>query len=297
MKQNQDVIAEGFKGEKAIVLPYAVCNYLADNSITSKLHITHIGYYPNAKKHYRDRQEGCKEYILIYCEEGTGWIKQDETTHNLKRNDVFIIPRDCAHCYGAKSNDPWSIYWIHFIGTDAALFKHIMGEVIHIDDADSNKHANRIQLFESIYKNLEMGYSPENLEYTSFCFQYFLASIQYQAQFREGNRIQVDNIIQDIIIFMKDNLENNINLDDISAHFNYSKSHLINLFKQKTSYPPMVYYNQLRMQRACSYLQFTLLKIKEIAFKLHFYDPFHFSKAFTREMKMSPQEYRKKYQK
>lgn len=291
MKQNQDVIAEGFKGEKAIVLPYAVCNYQADNNITTKLHITHIGYYPNAKKHYRDRQEGCREYILIYCEKGSGWIKQDDTTHNLKRNDVFIIPRDSAHCYGAKSNDPWSIYWIHFAGTDAALFKHIMGQVIHIVDADSNKHANRIQLFESIYKNLEMGYSPENLEYTSFCFQYFLASIQYQAQFRESNRIQVDNIIQDIIIFMKDNL------DDISARFSYSKSHLINLFKQKTSYPPMVYYNQLRMQRACSYLQFTLLKIKEIAFKLHFYDPFHFSKAFTREMKMSPQEYRKKYQK
>jgi transcriptional regulator GlxA family with amidase domain len=142
-----------------------------------------------------------------------------------------------------------------------------------------------------------MGYSPENLEYTSFCLQYFLASVKYSAQYKESNPIKVDNIIQDIILFMKDNLENNISLDEIASHFNYSKSHLINLFKQKTSYPPMVYYNQLRMQRACSYLQFTLLKIKEIAFKLHFYDPFHFSKAFTKEMKMSPQDYRRMYQK
>ncbi|WP_454881888.1 AraC family transcriptional regulator [Sphingobacterium detergens] len=297
MIRDKDVIAEGFKGEKAIVLPYSVCNYQALNNITSKLHITHIGYYPTAKKHYRDRQEGCTEYILIYCEKGRGWIKQDEMLYNLSRNDLYIIPKNTTHSYGSKANDPWSIYWIHFQGTEASLFENIIGQIIHINDTDSNKHTDRFQLFESIYKNLEMGYSPENLEYTSFCLQYFLASIKYSAQYEESNRIKHDNIIQDIIMFMKDNLESNISLDEISAHFSYSKSHLINLFKQKTSYPPMVYYNQLRMQRACSYLQFTLLKIKEIAFKLNFYDPFHFSKAFTKEMKMSPQDYRKKYQK
>jgi len=49
MIRDTDVIAEGFKGEKAIVLPYSVCNYQALNNITSKLHITHIGYYPTAK--------------------------------------------------------------------------------------------------------------------------------------------------------------------------------------------------------------------------------------------------------
>ncbi|MFU1857984.1 AraC family transcriptional regulator [Sphingobacterium sp. CZ-UAM] len=297
MIPNTDVIAEGFKGEKAIVLPYSVCNYQAQSNITSKLHITHIGYYPTAKKHYRDRQEGCTEYILIYCEKGRGWIKQDEMLYNLSRNDLYIIPKNTTHSYGSKANDPWSIYWIHFQGTEASLFENIIGQIIHINDTDSNKHTDRFQLFESIYKNLEMGYSPENLEYTSFCLQYFLASIKYAAQYEESNRIKHDNIIQDIIMFMKDNLESNISLDEISAHFNYSKSHMISLFKQKTSYPPMVYYNQLRMQRACSYLQFTLLKIKEIAFKLNFYDPFHFSKAFTKEMKMSPQDYRKKYQK
>jgi len=297
MIRDTDVMAEGFKGEKAIMLPYSVCNYQAQNNITSKLYITHIGYYPNAKKHYRDRQEGCAEYILIFCENGHGWIKQNEITYNISRNDLYIIPKNTTHSYGSRANDPWSIYWIHFQGTEASLFENIIGQIIHINDAHTNKHNDRLQLFESIYQNLEMGYSPENLEYTSFCLQYFLASVKYSAQYKESNPIKVDNIIQDIILFMKDNLENNISLDEIASHFNYSKSHLINLFKQKTSYPPMVYYNQLRMQRACSYLQFTLLKIKEIAFKLHFYDPFHFSNAFTKEMKMSPQDYRRMYQK
>jgi len=52
----------------------------------------------------------------------------------------------------------------------------------------------------------------------------------------------------------------------------------------------------LRIQRACSYLQFTELKIKEIAFRLNYYDQFHFSKAFQKEMEITPKEYRSRYQ-
>jgi AraC-like DNA-binding protein len=37
------------------------------------------------------------------------------------------------------------------------------------------------------------------------------------------------------------------------------------------------------------------MKIKEIAFQLGFYDPFHFSKAFLKEMEITPREYRRRY--
>jgi len=57
----------------------------------------------------------------------------------------------------------------------------------------------------------------------------------------------------------------------------------------------MGYYNQLKIQRACSYLQFSDLKIKEIAFRLGYYDPFHFSKSFKKETRLTPKEYRQKY--
>jgi AraC-like DNA-binding protein len=39
------------------------------------------------------------------------------------------------------------------------------------------------------------------------------------------------------------------------------------------------------------------LKIKEIAFRLGYFDPFHFSKAFHAEMEITPAEYRKHYKK
>ena len=94
---------------------------------------------------------------------------------------------------------------------------------------------------------------------------------------------------------MKNNLENKLDLEDIAKHVGYSSSHFGSLFFKKTSFTPIEYYQQLKIQRACSYLQFTDLKIKEIAYKLEYYDPFHFSKAFKKEMELTPKEYRIKY--
>ena len=41
-------VAEGFKGEKAIVTPYNIRNLQRENNITKQLFVSHIGYYPHA---------------------------------------------------------------------------------------------------------------------------------------------------------------------------------------------------------------------------------------------------------
>jgi len=288
-------IAEGFKNEKAIILPYNIRDYLKKNNATKHLHITHIGYYPDAKYHFRERKSGANQNILILCEKGKGWIIHNNEKNYLERNQVYILPASEAHAYGADNKDPWSIYWIHFLGDDTELFSSIIGRKIDTYDSDSSRFGDRFQLFEEIFQNLEMGYSPENLEYTSFCLAYFLATIKYLSQFREIKSVKEMDMVQKSILFMKNNLENKLELEEIAQDVGYSSSHFGNLFQKKTSYTPMEYYQQLKIQRACSYLQFSDLKIKEIAYRLGYFDPFHFSKTFKKEMNMTPKEYRSKY--
>ncbi|WP_379996043.1 AraC family transcriptional regulator [Dysgonomonas termitidis] len=289
-------IAEGFKGEKAIVTPYNIREYQESNEITRQLYVTHIGYYPDAKYHFRQRMEGTNENILIYCEKGKGWIECKDEKYILSGNQAFIIPAGESHSYGADSHNPWSIYWIHFNGKNVHMFSSIIGKHLIIKESDNSRYNDRITLFEDMYQNLEMGYNPENLEYISFCLMHFLASLKYLTQFREIKNVKVDDVIQQCIHYMKDNLENKITLKDIADAVGYSSSHFTTLFSQRTSFSPMVYYNQLKIQRACSFLQFSDLKIKEIAFRLGYYDPFHFSNSFIKEMEITPKEYRRKYQ-
>lgn len=297
MYNNTGKIAEGFKGEKAIVTPYNIRHMQAANPITRQLYVTHIGYYPQALHHYRERSGGCDENIFIYCEEGKGWITCKGQQHFLSKNQVFVIPANAPHIYAADLNDPWSIYWLHFCGDNVPMFSSVIGRTIHLAESDKSRYSDRFMLFEEMYQNLEMGYSSENLEYVSICLIHFLGSVKYVNQYREIKKAKESDVVQRSIVFMKDHLESRITLNDIAQHAGYSVSHFGNLFYRKTSYAPMVYYNQLKIQRACSYLQFSDLKIKEIAFRLGYYDPFHFSKAFRNEMEISPLEYRKRYMK
>lgn len=288
-------IAEGFKNEKAIILPYNIRDTLMINNVTKLLHVTHIGYYPEAKHHFRERKSGSNQNILIYCEKGKGWIIYNGEKIDMERNQVFILPLHEAHAYGADIHDPWSIYWIHFNGENTALFSGIVGKKKDLLDSHSSRSHDRINLFEEMYQNLEMGYNPENLEYVSYCLSYCLASIKYVSQYREIKNVKEMDVVQKSILFMKNNLEAHIELEAIAEYVGYSPSHFGNIFLKKTSYSPMGYYNQLKIQRACSYLQFSDLKIKEIAFRLGYYDPYHFSKSFKKETRLTPKEYRQKY--
>ena len=288
-------VADSFLNEQVIVVPYAIRDVQAANKITKLLYLTHIGYYPKATNHLRERKEGCNEYIFIYCTNGKGWISHNKGEHFIKKDQLYIIPASEPHKYGSDDKDPWGIFWFHFKGENANMFTSIMSKVITIDNSDKGRRGDRTMMFQEMFQNLKMGYGQENLEYISFCLMHFLASIKYLPQFREINKTHENDIVADSMTFMRNHLEEKITLEDIANHVRYSPSRLITLFREKTSYTPVVYYNQLKMQRACFYLQFSTMKVKEIAFRLCFCDPFHFSKIFSREIRMTPTEYRKKY--
>lgn len=66
-------IKEGFKGERAVVLPAFLIEELKQDLLGDELYITDIDYYPHAGFHYREHNVGeAKEFVLIYCMEGEG---------------------------------------------------------------------------------------------------------------------------------------------------------------------------------------------------------------------------------
>lgn len=93
---------------------------------------------------------------------------------------------------------------------------------------------------------------------------------------------------------MKDNISKQLTLEEIAGKVNYSPSYLSSVFTQKTGMSPINYFNQLKIQKSCRLLDFTDMKIKEIAFELGFSDQYYFSKVFSKFMHTSPKDYREK---
>jgi len=74
--------------------------------LSKQLYITDIGYYPEAKFHFRERKTGCRQYILIYCVDGKGWISVNGKEHKVGKNMFFIIPLGVPHSYGSNDSEP-----------------------------------------------------------------------------------------------------------------------------------------------------------------------------------------------
>lgn len=286
---------EGFDGQRAIVIPRKIISqYCISNALITNTYITDIGYYPKARYHYRERIHGSEQHILIYCQEGKGTVTIKKEIYDIISGDCVIIPAGISHSYAADSTNPWTIYWVHFKGTNTndivTRFKEKNGSYKgHVDFEES-----RILMFEDMYANLEMGYSYDNLSYTNLCFLHFIASFLFGSNYNLASKNQSIDTINTSILFMKKNIDQMLTLEKMSTSVNLSASHFSFLFRKKTGFSPIEYFNHLKVQKACQYLLFTDLRIKEIADKLGIEDPYYFSRMFSKIMGVSPDNYRTK---
>ncbi len=74
---------DGFSGQFSYVLPDKIESLVRKNPLISDLYLTDIGYYPQARHHFRERSSGSAQFILIYCIAGQGEIRIGESVHTI----------------------------------------------------------------------------------------------------------------------------------------------------------------------------------------------------------------------
>ncbi|MGZ5246692.1 MAG: AraC family transcriptional regulator [Flavitalea sp.] len=283
---------DGFNGQRAIVLPSKILKVCSEHPLIRNLYITDIGFYPKAKYHFRERNSGVSQHILIYCTDGAGWLRLQNQEIAVNRGDVLIIPSNTAHQYESSEDNPWSIYWMHIKGNSSNDFVQMITQEKTVFCNAVNFSEERIRMFNILYTTLENGYSSDNLGFINMSLWYFLSSFLYPETFLLPYSVTEKDAIDHSIEFMQQNLDMPLTLNELAAEVHISPSHYSALFRKKTGYPPLEYFNHIKIQKACQYLQFTNLQVKEIAYKLGINDPSYFSRFFTNVMGQSPNSYR-----
>jgi AraC-like DNA-binding protein len=256
---------------------------------------TDAGYYPKAKGHTCAREHGAPETIFIYCAEGAGWCELAGRRHLIAANQLLVVPESMPHVYGAAKKEPWTIHWLHAVGTNVPLYAQRLGVTKENPVVSLSGDVYLFSLFEEVVEALEHGFTLPHLIYAAHSTAHLMGLLLRHKEEHGYGAPSVREQIARSVEFMKGHLSEPLKVATLAALVNLSRSHYTTLFRRVTGYAPLSYLNHLRMQHAVQLLNSTDLPIKQISDQLGFSEQFYFSRAFNKMHNHSPSEHRRRY--
>lgn len=286
---------QGFAGERQIILSKSFLKgYLAQQISFKHNYFLQAGFYPDAKYQYLENLNGDSNYQIIYCIKGYGSASVNYKSYYLSVGDFLIIPANTPFSYQADVLKPWSFYAFKFNGL---LYQEIINQYLKQNNPLKNYlpyTEEKIRLFSHLFNCLNQGISYANLNLINVSLIHFISSLTTVLHQNSNNKTDNNkNILNDSVKFLKENYHLNLKLEEISKQAGLSVSHYAKIFKSETGISPINYVINLKIKKACEYLQFTNLLVKEVAFKVGIHDIQYFTKIFKANVGLSPSQYRK----
>ncbi len=286
-------LREGFLDQILFVIPRPVLERSAGHPLLHSLILTDVGWYPRARYHYCQRDDGAPEHILLFCVDGNGWYDVGAGEQHLGAGQALVIPAERPHVYGASEIDPWSIHWVHFTGLEGDYFARLAPEQTCRLDVDPDCSSAVERLFNRCTGALRDGFVQQRLIFSAKTLQHLLAELYFNnAAFSPTTRTSRFRNLEPTLSFLYENLNRSISLAEMAAHAELSESHFSRLFKEQTGHSPVDYFIFLKMQHACSMLTLTRSTVNEISAALGYGDAYYFSRLFKKVIGVSPREYR-----
>jgi AraC family transcriptional regulator, arabinose operon regulatory protein len=286
-------IREGFKDQIRYVIPRSALARMTEHPMISPLMPTDIGWYPNARYHYCERETGANEHILALCVEGAGWFEINGVHQTINPGQVMLIPKCTPHIYGADEHAPWSIHWVHFVGSNADFFAYQLPNNEYVLDVDASTMQQVQQLFTDCCNAFATSFVVQRMIYASQTLNHLLASLFFNnPAFSPMLQTSHFHSLNATLSYLQHNVNRALTLAEMAQHAQLSISHFSRLFKEQTGYSPMDYFIHLKIQEACKLLVLSRLSISEIAYELGYEDPYYFSRIFKKVMGTSPLQYR-----
>lgn len=223
-------------------------------------------------------------YIIHYVLSGKGYFNG----RTVEKGEGFLITPGLYEEYFSDERDPWGFIWIisedeameyffegHNADKESGIFKfHNIYELISISrelEKVYNKLSSSVKLSEMFMRIYNSCIEGEGRESASVGKSYFDFSVNY----------------------IKTNLHQNIRVEDICRAIGISQPYLYRIFKENLGLSPKRYLTEQRIIKAKNLLGTGYLSVSQVGNALGFASVMDFSKFFSKEVGISPSDYRK----
>lgn len=222
-------------------------------------------------------------YEIIFMHEGTAYIAENSVEYVLVKNDVLLLEPMAEHCGFRPSEDYVSFSWLHF-RTDnfdcGKLGKHFSA---------AEPYALKTLFAQCLHTANTPTCSAVSADlYTALIAEEIMRLVGLNDSAQHYLAVQIRE-------FIRLNIEKDLSVCEIAAHFGYCENHISRIFKSSYGIPLKAYIARQRTDLAQSLLHTTTYTVKQISQKMSFKSENHFIKFFKYHTKLTPTEYRSSY--
>lgn len=230
-------------------------------------------------------------FFIKFTVSGKGTLRINSQTLALETGVLTGFGPGTPHHYRADSGNPMSHIFVTFLGNECQdLFaKSALAEkhYIKVENPDET-----MALFQRI---LQLGLDKKEFSQEICCAYLRILLLEHTSASMRGKASQPisKGTFQVCKRYIDMNFSSIKSPGEIAYHCNIDVRYLSVLFKRYCHTSPSQYLMRLKLNKAANLLLTTDLAIKEVALKIGFDDPYHFSRNFKKVHGHSPNDYRK----
>ena len=109
----------------------------------------------------------------------------------------------------------------------------------------------------------------------------------------KASKNRYDDVVREVIEYIEKNyMDENLSLNLLASHVNFSPNHLSTIFSQQTGQTLIKYLTDFRMNKAKELLRCTGKRSSVVSMEVGYKDPHYFSYLFKKTQGMTPTQYR-----
>ncbi|HBF86630.1 MAG TPA: hypothetical protein DDW54_03015 [Clostridiales bacterium] len=259
----------------------------------SNIFVTKIGHMADQPHQFFTNWFVRHDYCIQFVVKGKGEYFVNNQLYELKKNTLFLLPKDKYHYYKSDENDPYEYYWIHFKGLGFENFLKSINLSEEFPILFDVYNPNIEKCFKDLIEIFQSGgneYSNLLVMSKSYALLYEIATTVKDA--KQTSLKTFNPSVNLAIDYIKEHFKENVTLDVLAEVAHVNKCYLVDIFKRSTGVSPIKYLIQYRISHACQLLKKNMT-VTEICFESGFNELTNFLVRFKQFTGTTPSKYRK----
>ncbi|BET60907.1 AraC family transcriptional regulator [Yersinia pseudotuberculosis] len=245
-----------------------------------------------AADNFHVRRQSVAGHELIFCLNGSGFIRLENNLHEVKKGNLAWLPVRWPHEHFPNKQEPWEILWLRIDGAKLNNIMQIL-DVAQQPVFEFTTPETITDIYHRLFDLMQSHTLVADAHCDVLCSQLIYTLLENRSFDATKSPVISHRGLGRLIYQIHSHYNDDWNIDKFMQYCQVSKSQLFRLFQETFNQSPLRWLKNYRLSQARRLLVETEETISRIAGQVGYNDPLHFSRDFHRSVGLSPSDFRR----